>query len=359
MLVVVLQEWLCSCADIVPAVTPPNNGDAAAAAAASVDSTPANNDADRLTPSAMVAVHRAVLGLHTWALAIDGGQPAATTHRRYQQPQLKQQQQQQHTNTKTTDEYHHTAKKTTHFEQQHINMNNNNVTMTMKSRSATNPHVLDEDDDDIEGFEETDAERVDNYNPQRPTSLDVVADAGQHQQNRSVRRRIAAYENNNHLIDQQRDYGNDDDAAAVEAAAAAAVAASMALKMRKRRHSAPVSKRSYGSNGQLLLNGQLGGIVEECEYDSDAGKFTCAMASKTKEKETAVSVVCTADAIEATSTVNGNALPLSANVDSTSDYIVLEPIVPATAEERKRSTLMCLGGFLLTVLLLYLFPISD
>lgn len=370
LVVVVLQEWLCSCADIVPAAVSPmanhtddgrrtaaaQNGAAhnghqtppasppPATAAATGDLQP-----DRLTPVALVAVHRVVLGLHTWALATDGGQPRATRgvgggagtddgRGQHTQPPNK---------TNNTDEYHQSQ---THH----------------KTHSQQHQHRVDKRNGDHDD-EEDNAQ----YTVRRPTSLEFATS------NNNVRRRAGtvfdmASALNNNTVDAQPAAPDNERRADQSTAAALAKA--------KKRRSAP-PKRAFGPGGQLLLVG----IEEECEYDSDAGKFTCANAGGADSSDASSVVTTVSSASERTEfvvvesseeeeEVEGNDVEAEEETtlslsDIESDRQLLSAVQTGTAvehvvclgsaEERKRSTLWCVGTFVLTCVLLYLFPLPE
>lgn len=366
-LVVVLQEWLCACADIVPAAVSPmanhtDDGRTAAAQngaahnshpsppptptptpSAATSSNGGELQPDRLTPAALVAVHRIVLGLHTWALATDGGQPRAVSGAHMQPPN----------NTKTAaDEYHQSQKHhKTHNQHQHM----------LDERNGDH----DEDDDD-----DTDVHDNSPYTARRPTSLEFATS------NNNVRRRTTCTTdtlalNNNNNESSIAAGALDNEWRAEQASAAAA-----ALAKAKKRRSAP-PKRAFGPGGQLLLVG----IEEECEYDSDAGKFTCASGAVEDSSEEASSVVTTVSSgsagevtefveeeEEEEEEISGNETTLSMSDNDSAEPMLPQPVeMPVekpewcigTAEERKRSTLLCVGAFLLTVVLLYWFPLPE
>lgn len=360
LVVVVLQEWLCSCADIVPAAVSPmanhtddgrrtaaaqngaaHNGHPTPPASPPPTAAAANGELqpERLTPAALVAVHRVVLGLHTWALATDGGQPRAT--RGGGTDDGRGQHMQPPNNTNNTDEYHQS--------QAHH-----------KTHSHKHQHRVDKRNGDHD--EEDDNSQ---YTVRRPTSLEFAT------ANNNVRRRagtvfdIASALNNN----------------TVDAPAAAQSAAALA-KAKKRRAAPP--KRAFGPAGQLLLVG----IEEECEYDSDAGKFTCANAGggAVEDSSDASSVVTTvSSASERTEfvvvesageedEVEGNDMEAEEETtlslsDIESELQLLGAVAADTAdklavclgsaEERKRSTMLCVGAFVLTCVLLFWFPLPE
>lgn len=402
MLVVVLQEWLCSCADIVPAaVASPNNTaivnnahpshaqdplDVQMAAQSSNDdyhlqqqqrqhqittssehhpttstslsTSPATAAAatqvvERLTPSALVAVHRVVLGLHTWALATDGGQPRNNNHNS------------NNTNTKITDEYHnsHPHHRPTPHKHQHnehefklgnssANVDSENNAEKQQQQHALSPY------------------------PRRPTSLDITQTTVSLKKNHTN-----TLLNNNQCAGEHNVNDNDNSNSGPQPASVPVVSI------------VPRNKKRRGPNGQLV------GIVEECEYDSDAGKFTCAIIQDSSSSDASSSVVTTvssnADDEEdfddededvtlsvsdfGSSTVAGGASSSSGSGNDNSNASTLQnvdmrPVLPGdvrrsgwdkgrttemTRDERNRSTMLCLGTFLLTCVLLYLLPAGD
>lgn len=338
-LVVVLQEWLCVCADIVPAAaaaSPTNtvhhHPDGGQSTASNGDSTPplsttppaTNDQPERLTPAALVAVHRVVLGLHTWALATDGGQPRTTSTttvaRGNDEGGGRGGHINQNTNTKSADEYQHQRQQPSH----------------------THAHNKPQHES-VEG--------PDNYHysaaQRRPNSLDFAGTNG----NGTMRRRTVVDAHQNAL-------NNNNNGADMFGAAAPVIP-----KSKKRSRSAP-PKRTFGPNGQLQL---IGIEEEECEYDSDAGKFTCAIVGTSSAESS--SVVTTADTIgsDVSSVTDFVADGGRSSLDETGDdemtemveapQMVMLPV--ATPEERRRSTLLCVAAFLLTVLWLYWFPVAE
>lgn len=295
-----MQEWLCACAAILPAAGSPNRDpfdDALASNANAVDRRGDRDDRlDRLTAPALVAVHRAVVGLHTWALAIDGGQPRSANGNGNTSNNCNS----NNTNhTNATDEYHNTPHRK---HSQHNNESNSVASSQVDSENnAPQPYQ------------------------RRPTSLGlapVSIPAG------------LALNNNRDSSDASL---NDNDSCSL-------LLKSMLVSQQQQQQQRPKKRRAP--------NGLLRGIEEEdCEYDSDAGKFTCAIVESSSSSSVVTTLSSNADGDDVAAEEHGEEIvPLR---------VEKSPLALGTREERNRSTLLCLGTFLFTCVLLYLLPASE
>lgn len=160
-------------------------------------------------------------------------------------------------------------------------------------------------------------------------------------------------------------------------------------KMKKRKISAPTTtKRSFGGGGNLLPD-QLNEILEECEYDSDIGKFICdpidgGSTDEPPSSATSATTQLTTGSTESPppSTEIGHdgdgtvkikraaALPGGGSsvlkriefFENNCEELKIEPKLGGTRDKdssTKMSSVLCLATFGLTILLLYLFPIPD
>lgn len=156
-------------------------------------------------------------------------------------------------------------------------------------------------------------------------------------------------------------------------------------KIKKRKMSN--TKRTFSGG---LQNDQLNEILEECEYDSESGKFNCIATTTSTE-----SSVDFNDGIECSSlnavTINGNFVHnanantmgttfsgstghirkriefFENNCDETKDEVLLlsrqkksdNPRVDTEDTNNRTSTICCLLMFLCTALFLYLFPVEN
>lgn len=303
-----LQELICSSAEVLPPASPN-----VVAAAASSDHHPTNSgqcheskdEAYRLTTEALLALHPTVVALHLFAKYEQKPKiqsiPPTITH--YTPT----------TNTKPND----------HTDEYNILSDSHNV---------------------------------------RPSSLPVVSSNIPSSSSDVVRTRRRDHSQING--DSSSSTSPDSEYNAIRRALMQTTSSSSKTKKRKIANS---TKKSFG-NGN---DGQLIGIAEECEYDSDVGKFNCADADDQPLLTSSLQIHQNDDDDEHQPTEiafqnNTRCLLLLLDANGASNNNK-EPFDNSTSElhnldesnSRKQSTLLCIGGFILTTVLLFLFPLPD
>lgn len=141
------------------------------------------------------------------------------------------------------------------------------------------------------------------------------------------------------------------------------------------------TKRNFSSSNSKFETFQLNGIVEECEYDSDIGKFNCRNETISDNSSGSFDFVdgCNLKAlkveffdnkenIESSITGLGDNKIVMKRIEffeGNSDKIAHKELqtsikeVSCDEENKTLSTMLCLGGFFLTILVLYLFPLPN
>lgn len=146
------------------------------------------------------------------------------------------------------------------------------------------------------------------------------------------------------------------------------------------------TKRNLNSSNSKFETFQLNGIMEECEYDSDIGKFNCRMETVSDNSSGSFDFVdgCnlnTPTFVEVETEFNDNKENIEANITGFGEKKIVmkrieffegnagnivhkqldtcSEIVSCDEDSKKLSTMFCLGGFFLTVLVLYLYPLPN
>lgn len=298
-----LQELICSSAELLPPASP-------AAAAASTDHQTngqrhdAKDDVYRLTTEALVALHPTVVALHLFA---------------------------QYEKKHKTDRTQIPLRRSTNFD---------------TATTNTKPHA-DTDEYNILSDSHKSGANV------RPSSLSVAS---------SHLTQNKTYINHNHNSDgvrtRRRDHSqiNGDSKNSPDNDYEPIRRPLHTSSKTKKRKIANSSKKTFG-NG---TDGQLIGIAEECEYDSDVAKFNCADDDQPLSPAETVDVV---DDTQPTETALSHPVSLLASSTSNNNKEQLENCAEllrrSEANMRKQSTLLCLGAFVVTLVLLFLFPLPD
>lgn len=147
-------------------------------------------------------------------------------------------------------------------------------------------------------------------------------------------------------------------------------------KMKKRKISAPTTRSFRGTNG--AMSDQLNEILEECEYDSDIGKFICVdpidgVVLTTLTTATSSTESPPIDAMNDSGIVKGGIIRRQKETAGTvmkrieffekncveKDVKIDETLAAASEVSTQMSSILCLATFVLTVLLLYFFPIPN
>lgn len=326
-----LQELICSSAEVLPPASP----NVVVLAAASSDQTNGqgqeSNKADdvyRLTTEALLALHRTVVALHLFA------------------------------------KYEQKSKRSSSI------ITDNNYTLT----TNTKPH---NDDDTDEYNILSDSHRSGSANV-RPSSLSVAS---------HILPSSSSSSSSNYPSDvvrtRRRDHSqinNGDSNSSPSDSDFNAHRWALQSSKTKKRKIVKSTRKSFGNGG--TDSHQLIGIAEECEYDSDVGKFNCDADDDdndedTNDKEQPLSQTKDDDHPPPTTQPpteiafnQTNCLHANGITTTTPNNNKEELFAKSRAEEelhynlnelnsRKQSTLLCAGGFILTLVLLFLFPLPD
>lgn len=149
------------------------------------------------------------------------------------------------------------------------------------------------------------------------------------------------------------------------------------------------TKRNFNSTNTKFETFQLNGIMEECEYDSDIGKFNCRIETVSDNSSGSLDFVdgCNlntpkyTEQMEFNTKFNDNNDNFERNItglgerknvmkrieffEGNSGKIVhkeletLNKVVSCDEDNKKLSTMLCLGGFFLTAFILYLYPLPN
>lgn len=146
------------------------------------------------------------------------------------------------------------------------------------------------------------------------------------------------------------------------------------------------TKRNLNSSNSKFETFQLNGIMEECEYDSDIGKFNCRIETVSDNSSGSFDFVdgCSLETPKfmTDAEFSDNKENIESNVtgvvgekkivmkrieffEANAGNIVhkeletLSEVVRCDEDSKRLSTLLCLGGFFLTVLVLYLYPLPN
>ncbi|XP_037052419.1 leucine-rich repeat and calponin homology domain-containing protein isoform X2 [Bradysia coprophila] len=149
------------------------------------------------------------------------------------------------------------------------------------------------------------------------------------------------------------------------------------------------TKRNLNASNSKFEAFQLNGITEECEYDSDVGKFNCRMETVSDNSSGSFDFVdgCsfntpTPRVLEEKELFHGNRPEtVESNVTGLGEKKIvmkrieffegssgkqvpkedetLRKVVSCDDDNKTLSTVFCLGGFLVTALILYLFPLPN
>lgn len=144
------------------------------------------------------------------------------------------------------------------------------------------------------------------------------------------------------------------------------------------------TKRNLNSSNSKFETFQLNGIMEECEYDSDIGKFNCRIETVSDNSSGSFDFVdgcyLQTPKFKNETEFNDNKENIETNVTVGEKKIVMKRIeffeansgnnvhkeletlseaVSCDEDSKQLSTCLCLGGFFLTVLVLYLYPLPN
>lgn len=294
-----LQEWICSCADVVPSPADNRTAD--------------GSDAEHIPDP--IAVYRTVIALHEFALyncanSVTSKDDNATTRTA--------------TNTKTAD-------------------------------------CVDNEDDNRYAY----------------LQMSYTTDATTHAL------AITNRNNNNNSINSNDGGGhwstNGNHIAAGAAGIVRKAPQSLDLNTKIKKRKMSNAKRTFAGGPQ---NDQLNEILEECEYDSESGKFNCIATTSTESSVDFNDESSPLNAINGNIVHNENTIGITFsgstvhirkrieffenNCDETSDELVSQqtnaayaPRVETEDTNKQTSTICCLLMFLCTALFLYLFPVEN
>lgn len=222
-----------------------------------------------------------------------------------------------------------------------------------------------------------DADATNNHQPKY--SLDDDDDDLVISNNNSLRGMIALNGNDN---DNNCDNMNDGGTMTVTHVRRAPNTLDLSSTAKKRKYNQ--TKRTLTATNSKFEAFQLNGITEECEYDSDVGKFNCRMVETVSDNSsgsldfvdgssfnTPTPKVMDERDERMESNVTGlgekkivmkrieffenssgkQVVPMEVEADSKS--------VSCVGEDKTLSTVLCLGGFFVTALILYLFPLPE
>lgn len=144
------------------------------------------------------------------------------------------------------------------------------------------------------------------------------------------------------------------------------------------------TKRNFNSTNGKFETFQLNGIMEECEYDSDIGKFNCRIETVSDNSSGSLDFV---DGYNLSTPKHMGDIESDDNKDNTNfesntglgeKKIVMKRIEffegnsgnivhkeletlnkVVSCDDNKLSTMLCLGGFFLTAFILYLYPLPN
>lgn len=311
-----LQELICSSADVLPPATSPNVVVAAAARSSPTNNGQCNDpkeDDYRLTTEALLALHPTVVALHLFA--------------KYEQKSKNQP-------TPPSNATNYTA-----------------------ATTNTKPH-----DDHTDEYNILSDSHLSGANV-RPSSLSVSGSHNTRSSNPSHSSDVVRTRRRDHSQMINNGVSNSSPDSDYNAIRRALQTTSSKTKKRK---IASAAKKTFG-NG---TDGQLIGIAEECEYDSDVGKFNCADEDDDNVdngQEPFVSQSNEVDDIQIQPPRNEIALQNTRCLHlASSSNNNKEPFANCTelhnlseSNSRNKSTWLCAGGFMLTIVLLFLFPLPD